>query len=113
MGKDLFLCLLKIIFRNFHFWLCKVQVIGCIDGDQVQVGMGHFDADHAKPATVAGEGFFNGPGNWPGKNQHFGKVFITEIKKFIGLCFWDHQHMSFTQGENIQEGKNKSFSAIL
>ena len=81
----------------------KVQVIGAVDGDKVQVGMRHFETNHGNAASVAGKGAFDGARDRPGEKQYFAEIFIGQIEKFVGLHFGHYKRMTCPQGKDIQE----------
>lgn len=49
----------QLRFGYFQFGLGKVQVVGRVNGNKVQVRVRHFDANYRKAAAVAGKGAFN------------------------------------------------------
>src|SRR5579871_975814 len=71
----------------------------------MQMRMWHFKPDYRNAATVSRKRFFNGMRNGLGEHQHFGKIVIRQIKKFIFFYFRNDEHMPFTQWKNIEEGK--------
>lgn len=82
----------------------EVKVITAVDGDQVKVGMRHFEPDDGKTATVAVEGFFDRPGDGLGEGEDPGEIFFRHIEEIIDFCFGYDQGVAFPEGKDIQEG---------
>lgn len=76
-----------------------------INWNQVHVRVGNFQTYHRNSAPVAGKGFLYCPGDGLGKYQDTGQIFFSQVEKFIGLRFRNHQHMAFSQRINIEKGQ--------
>ena len=82
----------------------EVEVIAAVDGNKVKMGMWNFQSYDGKPTAIAFKGLLDRPGDWLGKDQHFGQIFFRHIEEFIDLCFGDDQGVAFPERKNIQEG---------
>src|SRR5882757_3977142 len=72
VADDLFLCFLQLFRAQFELAPGEIEVIGTVNGHQVQVGMGNFQTHYGETATVAGNGRLDGFCNGPGKQQEAG-----------------------------------------
>ena len=105
MSEDLVLCGSELIGRQFFLGPGEVQVIGMVDGDEVQVGMRHFQADYRKPAAIAVKGPFDRMSDRLGKQDQTRQVVIRHIEEPVDLQLGHHQRMTLAKGIDIQEGK--------
>ncbi len=103
--EDPFLCGLQ--FRGSDLLLVpgKVQVVGAVDGDKVEVGVRHFEADYGNAASVTGKGVFDGVGDRSGEKQQFSELSIGQIEELVDLHFWHYERMPFPQGKDIEESE--------
>ena len=83
----------------------KVQVIGAVDGDKVQVGVGYFEANHGNAASVTRKCVFDSARDRPGENQHVAQIVIGQVEEFVDLHFWHDKRMAFPQGKDIEESE--------
>jgi hypothetical protein len=83
----------------------KVQIVGAVDGDKVQVSMRYFEANHGNPAPVAGKGAFDGFGDRPGEKQQISELVVGQVEEFVDLYFRHYKRMPFPQGKDIQESE--------
>ena len=105
MSEDLLLRGSKLIGCHLLFGPGKVQVIGMVDGDEMEMSVRHFQADDGKPAAIAVKGSFDGKGDRPGKQQQTGQVFVGDIKELVYLELGYYQRMPVPKRIDIQEGK--------
>lgn len=91
----------KLIGCQLQLGAGEVEVIGAIDGDKMEVGMRHFQADDGEAATIAVECFFNGLCYRLCEEQQLRKIIVGNVKKFIDFQLWHDQGMSFTKRKYV------------
>lgn len=105
MSEDFLLGRTHLIRSRFELRPGKVQIVGSIDRNEMEMGMGNLEADDRDPAAVAWECLFDRQGDWFGKEHKARQVIVPEIEEAIDLQLGYDQRMTFAEGENIQKGK--------
>lgn len=83
--------------------LAEVHVCLGAHGHEVDMGVGHFQADDALAHFAAGHCFADSFGYALGKELHGCKLVIVEIKDVIDLALWDHENMTRSDGVDVEK----------
>jgi hypothetical protein len=105
MEEKLFLRRFELFGSDLELVPGEVEVIRAVDGDQMQVGMRHFEAYHGDATAITGKGFLDGFGDGPREYQQLAQVGFWQVKEFVDLDPGHDEGMSFTKGKDIQEGE--------
>lgn len=105
MEEKLFLRRFELFGSDLEFGPGEVEIICAVDGDQMQVGMRHFETYHRDATAITGKGFLDGFGDGPREYEQLAKVGFGQVEEFVDLGLGYDEGMSFTKGEDIQERK--------
>ena len=101
---DAFGYLLELFRCELQVWCIETHVGFALHGDEVDVGMGHFEAQHALSYLDAGDGTLDGAGYFLGENLKSGEFVVFEVEDVVHLAFGNHECMPFLQGADVEEG---------
>ena len=85
------------------FFEVHIALLG--DGDEMDVGMRHFQSDDSHTYALARHGFLDGLGHFLGKDHHAADFVILKVEDVVVFAFRNHQGMAFGDGIDVHEGK--------
>ena len=83
--------------------MLEVHVAFVLEGHEVDVGVGHFEAEHRHSYLAAGEGGFDGTGHALGEEGHLGQFLVVDVKDIVSLFFRYHQGVAPVDGVDVEE----------
>ncbi len=110
---------LNIFGQGFKFFFGQTDFVPerhfphFVQGNQVNVGVRHFETYDGHPNSVARNGFFQGHGNFFGKLHQSQVQIVIEVKKSVDFFFGTHKVCPFAFGLMSKKAKKLSSSAIL
>jgi len=75
--------------------------------------MGHFQSKHSDPHPFTGNYFFDGQGDFLGKQEEVLVIFVVYGKDIIRFFFGDRKAWPFASGLISRKARNRSSSATL
>ena len=83
----------------------EVQVTLLRDGNEVDVGMRHFQANYSHADAFARHSLFDGLGHFFGKDHHGPDFVVIEVEDIVVFVLGHYQCMPFHHRIDIQESK--------
>ena len=102
--SDAFGYLLELFRRELQVWCIEAHVGLALHGDEVDVGMGNFEPQHALSYFDAGDGTLDGVGYLLGEHLKTGEFVVFEVEDVVHLTFGNHECVPFLQGADVEEG---------
>ena len=81
----------------------EAEVAGFIEGDKMDVGVRHVDADNGLPYFDAGAYFFQSPGHLAAEEVQLGEEFVVEVEDLVDFFLGDAEHVAAHDGIDIEE----------
>lgn len=98
-GRDGF----HFVGRELQLRVGEVHVGFPPDGDEVDVRVGHFQADDGHTDAGAGHGLLDGLGNPLGKEHEAAQGVVVQVEDVIVFHFRHHERMPLGQGVDVEE----------
>lgn len=93
-------------FSGFHLdVVMEVEVGFGLHGDKVDVGVGHFKAQHGDTYFDTGTGFFKAACHAVCKALQFAVEVFVEVEDVVHLFFGDAEDVAFDYGVDVEEGQ--------
>ena len=102
--SDAFGYLLELFRRELQVWCIEAHVGLALHGDEVNVGMGNFEPQHALSYFDAGDGTLDGVGYLLGEHLKSGEFVVFEVEDVVHLYFRHHQSVAFCQWIDVKKG---------
>ena len=96
--KEFLLCQLEVL-------LLEVEIAFAGDGNQVDMGMRHFETDDGHTDAFARDGFLDGSCNLLGKHHHLTEFLVIDIENVVGFVLGDDKGMAFRQRIDVEKSK--------
>lgn len=72
-------------------------------GDEVDVGVGHFEADHCDTYLATGHGGLDGARHFVGEALQ-AEIFVgVEVEDIVDFVFWNDQRVTRLHGVDVEE----------
>ena len=83
----------------------EVEVGLGLHGDEVDVGVWHFEAEDGDAYFDAGAGFFEAARHAVGEALEVAVEVFVEVEDVVDLFFGDAEYMAFDHGVDVEEGQ--------
>ena len=81
----------------------EIDIALGVDGQKMDVGMGHFEAEHHLGHLLAGEGCADGFGDTLGEDLKLGQLVVLHVEDVIHFPTRDDQRMGLDDGVDVEE----------
>lgn len=102
-GADGFGYALHLFGGEVELGLAEVHVCLGAHGHEVDMGVGHFQADDALTDFAAGHCFADRLGYAFGKELHGCKLVVVKIEDIVYLALGDHEDMTWSDGVDVEK----------
>ena len=100
-----FLHLTELLIAHVDMFFLEVHVAFLRDGDEVDVGMGHFQTDDGHANAFAGDSLLEGLGHFLGEDHHGPDFVVFKVEDVIVFAFGDHQGVTHGHGVDVHESE--------
>ena len=85
--------------------MVEVHVALVLHGDEVDVGVRHFEAEHGYADLAAGAYLLDGMGHAVGEGEEFVVERIVEVEDVVDFLFWDAEDVTTHHRVDVEECK--------
>ena len=94
---------LEFLWREFELLTTEVCILLCLEWDEVDMGVRHFEAQHDLSYLFTGEGCLDGFGHTLGEGLITGQLVIVHIEEVIHFATRDHEGVTLHQRVDVEE----------
>ena len=84
-----------MLFRQLQLFAAEVGILFRLHRDEMDMGVGHFQAKYHLCYLAAGEGALDGCCHALGKLLVSGQLVVVHIKEVVNLTAWDDQRVAY------------------
>lgn len=95
---------LHLIGGELELGVGEEHVLLALHGDEVDVGVGHFEAEDGLADLDAGDDGLDGTRHMGGEDVQAAELFVGEVEDVIDFTTGDDEGMTLHQGVDVEEG---------